>query len=886
MIQLVELSKGYRDGIRNISVLENVTMTLPDNGMCFFVGRSGSGKSTLLNLLGGIIGDFTGSIRIDGNQIENFKEEQWDFYRNSKIGIIFQNYGLFEYETVLENILLPTVITDRNRSEVVEEAKHLLIKVGLPGYEQYKVSKLSGGEKQRVAIARALINHPGILLADEPTGNLDYETSQGIFQLFREISKECLVCIVTHDSESAKQYADTLYSLQNKSFVAVPLGLNQKAKYSILISDNETEQTINDTEIDEIANVIQEYIGKTYNNRSEFSVHISKQSEENIINEEEKSIITEGEFFQSKESQKQIPSFQKVTISFSRAIKRIFEKSPIGWVKVIFGILVISILMVFACVLWNLHTFPTAYTAEQYLKESHVPIWELFKKCEYVDSNNKNCITVLSDGNALYQSLPDCLTKEKAYRLICPMTELETENEILHDAFVTNELPKYCVMDGRMPKNADEIAIDLSIAEGELELTPPYIGKTVSYFGRPVTITGVFRVNYPNEESINKEYDPKEDDDDIEDVSTNEVIFWGEKFWGLAMVSEEFLTELRKETNLLIFYYNNFYYNDWESKYLDRYITTSFAPQSQYRDVTLLNGHYPEKPGEILVSESVIYKFVGDEWWWKEDTERENDINDIIGKHYDLMSLHGERFNEFYDKTMDLSEYFPNGITIAGVFSDDELYDQFPNQQIPEMICGDDVFQKMKNDYFDDYIYSRSLFTITDEFTEDVIQEILDNDILIDDPNLNRILKLKQKLENLDIYIMAAFVAVVLCIFLVALLTISVSINEKGYLLGIMRSIGFSKKDFKKIYLLESLLIGLTCVILSVLIFNGIIYYVNWDYRKNIYYGPFHILTFGYMKTVIIEAACVILCVLASLIPISSLSRKKPFDLIYSEKQG
>ena len=212
MIKITSLNKIYKSKKRKkCHALNDINLTLPDAGLVFVLGKSGSGKSTLLNLIGGLDSITSGSIEVDGNDLAKFKEKDFCNYRNSHIGFIFQDYHLIDELTVYENIRLSLDLENRNEYHLIGEA---LAKVDLAGYEERYPTELSGGEQQRVAIARAIVKKPRIILADEPTGNLDTNTAKQIVELLKELSRDCLVLIVSHNINDANNYADRIIELK------------------------------------------------------------------------------------------------------------------------------------------------------------------------------------------------------------------------------------------------------------------------------------------------------------------------------------------------------------------------------------------------------------------------------------------------------------------------------------------------------------------------------------------------------------------------------------------------------------------------------------------------------------------------------------------------
>ena len=210
MIKLVNVNKYYQSGQGKYHALRDINLTLPDKGMCFIVGKSGSGKSTLLNVIGGVDSYDSGELLIDNLSTKNFTRKDYNSYRNTYIGFIFQEFNVIKTLTVYDNIALSLSLLQKNIKEEHNKIMEIIERVGLKGKEHRRMNEISGGERQRVAVARALIKDPKVIIADEPTGNLDSETSKNIFNLFKELSKERLIVIVSHDVESAEIYADQI----------------------------------------------------------------------------------------------------------------------------------------------------------------------------------------------------------------------------------------------------------------------------------------------------------------------------------------------------------------------------------------------------------------------------------------------------------------------------------------------------------------------------------------------------------------------------------------------------------------------------------------------------------------------------------------------------
>ncbi|MDR2266629.1 MAG: ABC transporter ATP-binding protein/permease [Christensenellaceae bacterium] len=213
MVEFIRINKTYRTADKNeVRALKDISLVFPDMGLVFVVGKSGCGKTTFLNLLGGFDRADDGEILVDGYSTSNYSEKQWDWYRNSRIGFVFQDNNLLDSYTVANNIKLALNLQGNKNIDAIKAA---LPNVGLDGIENRRTNELSGGQKQRIAIARAIVKESKIILADEPTGNLDSETGRQIFQLLKDISKNKLVVVVSHDKEAAVAYGDRIIEMSD-----------------------------------------------------------------------------------------------------------------------------------------------------------------------------------------------------------------------------------------------------------------------------------------------------------------------------------------------------------------------------------------------------------------------------------------------------------------------------------------------------------------------------------------------------------------------------------------------------------------------------------------------------------------------------------------------
>ena len=213
MLELNDIKKDYVSGSTTVSALKGINLRFRDCEFVSILGQSGCGKTTMLNIIGGLDKYTSGDLKINGVSTKHYKDRDWDFYRNNSIGFVFQSYNLIPHQTVLSNVELALTLSGVSKAERKRRAIEALEKVGLGEQIHKKPNQMSGGQMQRVAIARALVNNPDILLADEPTGALDTETSIQIMELLKEISKDRLIIMVTHNPELAKDYSTRIVRL-------------------------------------------------------------------------------------------------------------------------------------------------------------------------------------------------------------------------------------------------------------------------------------------------------------------------------------------------------------------------------------------------------------------------------------------------------------------------------------------------------------------------------------------------------------------------------------------------------------------------------------------------------------------------------------------------
>ena len=207
MLELKGIKKDYPAGDGIVHALKGIDLTFRKNEFVAILGPSGCGKTTMLNIIGGLDQYTEGDLVINGTSTKHYKDRDWDAYRNHSIGFVFQSYNLIPHQSVLQNVEIALTLSGVSKAERRKRAIKVLQDVGLGNQLRKKPAQMSGGQMQRVAIARALVNNPDIILADEPTGALDTETSVQVMDILKEVAKDRLVIMVTHNPELAEKYA-------------------------------------------------------------------------------------------------------------------------------------------------------------------------------------------------------------------------------------------------------------------------------------------------------------------------------------------------------------------------------------------------------------------------------------------------------------------------------------------------------------------------------------------------------------------------------------------------------------------------------------------------------------------------------------------------------
>lgn len=890
MLELKNISKVYKQKGVSVTALNNINIKFADTGLVFLLGKSGSGKSSLLNIIGNLDKQTSGEILLDGNNVSKFKGRTLDSYLNSYIGFIFQDYNLIDEYNVYKNIDIALSLQRKNKNK--ESINKILEIVGLTGLGNRKIHELSGGQKQRVAIARALSKDSKIILADEPTGNLDTENSHQIMSLLKQISKEKLVIVVTHDIDLAKNFADRIIQIQDGAIY------NDTAPYTIDIPTKELKLK-----------------------KKHLSFFKSLQlSLRNLKNKKIRMAIT---ILLTTVSITMLGLSYMLTnfnIPYTHAKALVDNnETKIEVYKKIKG------------KIYRLDTLINSYTNND--------IENLQNEFNKYNINLSKVSTTMENDQLLNIKLNYDKKYEENYTEYAYYS-LYIENTIFVE-LTGNENFKVI---GKLPKQSNEILISKLYADyiikfglvnyeynKENELVPIYLNFT-SYdeilnknyeidFGTSyLKIVGIIDEDLSKFEKLktlkieqataekNKLYKEFENK-----YQNNISIYVNKEFYNLSLQENKELYSTYYSYNLLEGKEKNYLKNVWFTK-LDKekeiYDGTSIKKLSTLNDNEIiindafLDGLDPnastnfqkymqEKREEYerklkerdekirqqeealienpeLVFEEIpevpVYDYYALSIQYLKDYVKNNNL---IGKEITL------QINDLYNRLGedDITTYKVKivGFALPSMTDDSYIQCNLPNNII-------DKYIRENNNIVYTYFYKDNVETLEKLFTEFDNKNYKIETVYSDSmTSLNKVVKKVSKV--------CKYLSIVFLVFSVVLLMnfIMSSINKNKRTIGILRALGTSKKDVYKIFILESLIIGLVSSVISIILVLFLKNYCNILISKDLFFTA-DVLIFRIEIIYAILLTVLLTTFIAALLPLYKFSTLKPIDAIYNRK--
>lgn len=838
MLRTENLYKSY-DGKEN-NVIKNVSIEFAQRGLVFLLGKSGSGKTTLLNMLGGIDKPTGGDIYLADKRFSSLTEKQMDEMRNVDISFVFQDFNLLQDLNVLENVILPLQIQMEEKGEEDKRnklAKEMLEKVGLQEYETRMPNELSGGQVQRVAIARAMIKSPRVLLADEPTGNLDSANSQVVFEALRKMAESCLVVVVTHDEESAYKYGDRVIHIVDGS-ISSDVQLDRKnveIEYSIVKNDVLIKSDISGSA--NVNNIITEELSKCVLEEDDVNIKVAlkKIKKQNV--EQEVQIVDRKQIEIKPFTLKEIIKFAKNNMKNHK--KHIFA-------TIVMMLLTIMLIMLSAM----LSDYNSIEPIEKYLNEYQIDRVNLYEEVEYTNSFEECKGKTLSVGEYFESTLGSKL--------------LDNRIKVIEKEYIDYKQKFFSYCNVFMLTDDYGICNDIRISEGEVVITDyvaEHLGIGSNPVGEKLTIgsklyTIIACIDSVKNPELAEKFNLYDDEQDMYES------YYLDNFYNVVFLNEADVMADRVENNKCISTECADFLNARYERYYTRMVNISSTKLIEEGDI--LYGEYPDEPNEVLISTYYAY----DNGLMTMDGQFSDEL---FTMEFDFKDVHSG-YNNYFSDTLNMDDYFDGKVRISGVYSELDYSADY-------MIC-DDIYQKMLEDYYEKYNYDRSVLYVEAADYHDIISHIEGYNSKIDEPSINKIYDFESmigSIKNAIIFLLS--VLIVIAIFMVYHnIYISISYNKKT--IGVLRSIGVSKRCTMKIFLVEAIVIcTLSCIfatIFGVLVMN----FVNKTVRAGVKINPYDLLLWDYPMSIVITLGAFVLFLFTAIIPILNYAKKQPIQVI------
>lgn len=917
MIQAKNLVKIYKPkrGVP-VKALDNVSIKFADKGMVFLLGKSGSGKSTLLNVLGGLDRLNSGEIIIKEVSSKSFRQKHFDSYRNTYVGFIFQEYNILDEFTVGANIALAIELQGRKAKN--EEINKILEMVDLKGYGARKPNELSGGQKQRVAIARALVKNPQIIMADEPTGALDSNTGRQVLQTLKELSKDKLVIVVSHDREFAENYADRIIELADGKIindVERTFSDDESAQIGNLKFEGNSIEIASDyrlTEEDRIA--INEYLEKLESGNLKLEISKKSQSTGFKKTNEEKISFKSSEPFKLIKSKLPLKSAFKIGASGLK-YKKFRLIVTIFLCLVSFGLFGLadtfgSYNLIETCTN-SLADSGVEYIAtaksklekskywsdagymlsqgdiDKISKETNVKMHGVYEKIDssldfdhHLDAEKLGTdsgFTIYKTYFEGFAPINDEIMNEMGFELLSGYLPDGSKNEIAVSELVF-EAFKRCGYTDSVPlkdKNGNEY-----FKYTEINWYPDLLGKTLTIENEKYVISAIIDTNLdverylPLMEANNSASNAEEIVDMVLSIEYNNATQYA--YTGLLMVGDGFIDRLI-ENRIPMAYISEgwLYFNNEDKEFID--ISPNYMAKLEdisNEKVVWIDGEKTSlAENEIIITDDIIS--ISSEGVKTEDViyvNPEDSYKDLV------RVLNGKKFRATLDLNAEYGIIHEDGYKVVGIIQRNEK-----SRFNSTIVCGDNLYNRLTEgkDYYYKFCVGAAPESRKDLkdivsfcYSEDsTVRYPIQSSVTFELESLNEIFK---EISKVFLYIglgFALFAAVMLANF------ISTSISYKKQEIGILRAIGSRGNDVFRIFFAESFIIAMINFVLSSIGVFVATCFINNIFRNDI--GILvTVLSFGLRQVILLFVVSIFVAFVASYIPVKKIAAKRPIDAI------
>ncbi len=838
MLMVENLRKRYDN--KDVDVIKNISINFPNKGVIFLLGKSGCGKTTLLNLLGGIDTPTGGDIHLDGKKYSSMTEKQKDELRNADISFVFQDFNLLQDLNVLENVILPLKIQEEDGKEdktKYELAKDVLKKVDLIGYEKRMPNELSGGQIQRVAIARAMIKSPRILLADEPTGNLDTANGKMVFEALRKNAESCLVIIVTHDEEAAYKYGDRVIHIEDGNIIS-DKQLNEEdveIEYSIYRNDKQVKTDISNP--DNAQNVITTEINKYIleNEDIDVKVKLKKIKKDNKKDNDNLSIRKEI---------KVKPFSTGEILRFSKNNMKNHKKHIV--ITTLIMLLTIMLIMLSAL----LSKYDSLDPIEKYLNEYKVDRLSLYTNATYTSTFGEEKLKELSVGKYFDATLEDKL--------------LDNRIKVVEDEYIDYNMLFFGYCNVFLLNGDYGICEDIVIGKDEVVITE-YVAESIGMGDNPVgkkmTIglkeyTVIACIDSVDNTELTSKFSLYDEQQDLYEI------YYTANFFDVVFINESDYVEARMADTRYI----STECADFLNYKYERYFTKNIAigNVASLKEEALLYGEFPDEPNEIMIS--IDYAVENGLLVTEEQSSDE-----IMDMEFEFKDIHNGYDNYFTD-TINMKDYFDGKIKIVGIYEAENYSSDY--------MVNDEIYKKMLDDYYINYYYDRSFLYVEPRDYIDVIAHIKTYSSEINEPSINKIYEFEDLLESIKKAII--FLLIVLSSIAIFMIyhNINISLIYNRKTIGVLRSIGVSKKCTIKIFLIEAFVICTLSCIFATIFGIFVTNFVNGSVRADVKINPYDLLIWDWLLAMAIILISSIIFLFTAVIPIFNYAKKPPIQVI------
>ena len=849
MLELKKITKKYLSDTNSVSALKGIDLKFRETEFVSILGPSGCGKTTLLNIIGGLDGYSTGDLIINGKSTKNFKDKDWDTYRNHSIGFVFQNYNLIPHQTVLANVELALTLAGINKTERRKRAIKALKDVGLGDQIHKKPNQMSGGQMQRVAIARALVGNPDILLADEPTGALDTKTSVQIMELLKEISKTKLVIMVTHNPDLAEKYSTRIIKLLDGKVTddSKPYDRVEEKK-----EQNKTGKTSMSflTALSLSLNNLLTKKGRTILTAFAGSIGIIgialilslSSGMQNYINQVEEDTLSSYPI-----------TLQETTMDTGELLNAAMDSGttyPAYDDDLIHSMNISSdmlSIMSSGAKSNNLEAF------KAYIDENENTFNEYANAIQYSYNLNLNIYKENSDGYT--QVNPDQIMNELGFGQMNEISNMFSSGVSSYNAF--NEMldnqnlieEQYDCLAGHLPENYNEVVLVVN--------KDNYISDYTLY-----------SIGLLDSDELVENYNAMingEEVTDLEELSYSYEDLLDVKF--KVLLNTDYYT---KEGNLWIDNSNN-----------EEYITNMLNDALELEVVGII------RPKE----ETITTNNYGGIWYTKDLTEYViNEINEseIANEQLSNPNINVFTNQEFSDEEFDINNLSREEQAYLASLSQEELAEVIAHYQENAAATYESNLEKLGivdlnkpstiNIYAKDFDSKEALADLITEYNNNASEE---NKISYTDI-IEVMMSGVSNIIDIISYVLMGFVSISLIVssIMIGIITY-ISVLERTKEIGILRSIGASKKDISRVFNAETLIIGLSAGLLGILI--TIILNIPINIIINNLAGVSSIAKLPIGGAIILVVISILLTVIAGLIPAKMASKKDPVEALRTE---